>query len=260
MKSTKPMPALFVGHGSPTHILDDTPFSESLKKLARDIPHPTAILVISAHWLTHGTQVTESKNPRQIFDFYGFPDALYDVIYTPPGNPELALTIADTLSDFNVSCDHSWGLDHASWAVLKHMYPEQDIPVLEMSLDTDSTPEQHFAIGKALQFLREQNVLVIGSGNIVHNLRMIKWEVDPEPYPWVAEFDAFVKEALEKRWFDRLVHYDQLGSAAKLSIPTPDHYLPMLYTLGLVQDSDTIRFFYEGLEAGSLSMRGFVVE
>lgn len=259
MPRTVGMPALFMGHGSPMHIIEQDRFALTLSGLGKTLPRPKAILVISAHWLTHGTHITGNNVPRQIYDFYGFPPELYQISYTPPGAPELALSIAEK-SLGTIQCDNSWGLDHASWSLLNHMYPEADIPVLEMSLDLSLPVYRHVEIGRSLQYLRREGVLVIGSGNIVHNLRMVKWEPDSEPYPWAVEFDSLVREALMKRQFDLLTEYTEMGHSAQMAIPTPDHYLPMLYILGITTASDSLRFIYEGLEMGSMSMRSFLVE
>lgn len=247
------MPALFIGHGSPMNAIEDNPFSRSLVRLARDLPRPRAILVISAHWLTQGTRVTAEAHPRTIHDFGGFPRELYGIEYPAPGDPELAGEIAGLAG---AAADESWGFDHASWAVVRHMYADADVPMLELSLDAFASPEEHFAVGRALAPLRDRGVLIIGSGNIVHNLLAVRWEDGAEPYPWAVEFDAWVRDRLLAGDDGALIGYESLGRVASLAHPTSEHYLPLLYAAALRRDGEQVSFFHEGLEMGSVSMRG----
>jgi 4,5-DOPA dioxygenase extradiol len=247
------MPVLFIGHGSPMNAIEDNPFSRSLVRLARDLPRPAAILVVSAHWQTRGTHVTGEAHPRTIHDFGGFPQELYDVRYPAPGDPELASTIAELAG---AATDESWGFDHASWAVVRHMYPEADVPMLELSLDAEASPEEHNEVGRRLGPLRDRGVLVVGSGNIVHNLMAVRWEDGAEAYPWAVEFDAWVRDRLLAGDDAGLVGYQSLGRTAQLAHPTNEHYLPLLYAAALRREGEPVSFFHEGLEMGSISMRG----
>jgi 4,5-DOPA dioxygenase extradiol len=249
------MPVLFIGHGSPMNIVLDNSFTRSLKEAARELPRPAAIMVVSAHWLTRGTFVGCVDRPRQIYDFYGFPEELYRITYRPPGGTSYAESVARHMAKEGVMCDVGSGLDHASWAVLTHMYPEQDIPVFEMSLDITKPEQYHYDLGKKLSFLREQGVLIIGSGNIVHNLRLMKYEIDDEPYEWAAQFDAFIRECLLERRHEDLIRYETAGRAAPLSVPTNDHYLPLMYVAALQGRGEEVEFFHEGIQNGSVSMR-----
>jgi 4,5-DOPA dioxygenase extradiol len=247
-----PMPVLFVGHGSPMNALEDNTFTRSLAALGADLPRPTAILVVSAHWQTRGTRTTCTPNPRTIHDFMGFPPELYAMGYPAPGASALAREIAELVGGM---CDDTWGFDHASWAILHHMYPGADIPLIELSLDTAASPAEHFEIGRLLAPLRDQGVLIVGSGNAVHNLRAVRWGEDAEPYPWAVEFDEWVRDRLEARDDDALIDYEQLGSVASLAVPTDEHYLPLLYTAALRRDDEKLSFTHTGIDLGSMSMR-----
>lgn len=253
---TAPMPALFIGHGSPMNAVEDNPFSRSLVALGRELPRPRAILVVSAHWVTEGTRVTGEAFPKTIHDFGGFPPELYDIRYPAPGHPELAREIAGLSGAVT---DESWGFDHASWAVVRHMYPEADVPMLELSLDAYATPEAHFETGRSLGALRDSGVLIVGSGNCVHNLLAVRWEDGAEPYPWAVEFDAWVGDRLLARDDGSLIGYESLGDIARLAHPSSEHYLPLLYAAAVRRDSDRVSFFHEGLEMGSVSMRGVLI-
>lgn len=247
------MPALFLGHGSPMNALEKNAVTESFKQLGKTLPRPKAILGISAHWETEGTQVLSHPTPPTIHDFYGFPQALFDVEYPAPGSAELAQKTRALLPDSTLS--EKWGLDHGTWSVLVHMYPQADIPVYQVSLDVHKTPEQHLQLGRHLRPLRDQGVLILGSGNIVHNLRAIQWRNPHGALPWAAAFDDYVKQALEKRDEAALTNYLQAGEIASLSVPTPEHYLPLLYVLGSADEKDTLHYPFEGCQMGSLSMR-----
>ncbi len=262
----KKMPVLFVGHGSPMNIVLDNDYTRSLAELGERLPKPKAIMVISAHWLTNGTFVACVKKPKTIYDFYGFPDELYDLSYPSPGAPDEAQAVTRMVRKAAVACDRNWGLDHASWAVLKHMYPLADIPVFEMSLDysfNDWHPkplQHHYDLAAELAPLREQGVLIIGSGNIVHNLKLIDFEdMDAHPYPWAKEFDGFVYDRLIREDHHGLLTFQGSGKAASLSVPTLDHYLPMIYALALQEKGEPLAFIHEGFQNASVSMRCFQI-
>ena len=251
------MPAIFIGHGTPMNALNDNAFTQSLTKLGKDLPKPNAIAVISAHWLTDKTFVSVNPAPKTIYDFDGFPDALYKVKYEPNGHPELAREVKGLASKMPIHEDIGMGLDHGAWTVLKHIYPKADIPVFQISIDYYKPPQFHFELGHLLKKLREKGVLIIGSGNIVHNLGTIKPE--GAAYAWAIEFDGIVKVHLDKGDYMSLVNYQKFGKAAQMSIPTHDHYTPMLYTLGLSNKNEHITYLHEGLELGSISMRSFMI-
>ncbi len=258
------MPVLFVGHGSPLNITLKNAFTSSLAALAGSLPRPRAIMVISAHWLTSGsTRVCSAEKPRTIYDFYGFPGELYQIKYPAPGFPEGANLVASLSQD--VQSDQEWGLDHASWAILKHMYPRADIPVFEMSLDyafgsRGNKPIQyHYDLAGSLKRLRTEGILIIGSGNIVHNLREIDYNLEGKPFDWAVDMDERVKRNLLKRDHEDLIHYLNMGRNASLGIPSLDHYLPMIYTLALQEAGEQLRFVYEGFQNGSVSMRSFQI-
>jgi 4,5-DOPA dioxygenase extradiol len=250
------MPALFIGHGNPMNAIEETVYAAAWRGAAAPIPRPKAILCISAHWETEGTYVTAMEHPKTIHDFYGFPDTLYQVLYPTPGSPELAERVRSLVKSTAVRLDdgYSWGLDHGTWSVLRRMYPEADIPTVQLSLDRTQHPRFHYNLGRELQALRQEGVLIVGSGNMVHNLRLLQWDA-AEPFPWAAEFDRLAKELILASEHDRLVAYPTLGEAARLSIPTNEHYLPLLYILALQQTGEPVSFFAEGLPLGSISMR-----
>ncbi|MEO8002950.1 MAG: 4,5-DOPA dioxygenase extradiol [Arenimonas sp.] len=247
------MPALFIGHGSPMNTIEDNEFSRSWLKLGQTLPKPKAILCISAHWETMGASVTASPNPETIHDFYGFPKALFDVQYPAPGSPELANQIANLMNGEKINLDMERGLDHGTWSVLHPMYPAADIPVLQLSLDRTRSTEAHYELAKKLRPLREQGVLIIGSGNIVHNLRVFDFE-QTKPYDWATVFDQMVKNCILQKDHAALCNYPLFGQMAALSIPTAEHYLPLLYALAQQQDDDSLVFFNEEV-LSSISMR-----
>jgi len=258
------MPVLFIGHGSPMNIILDNSYTRSLSALGRQLPRPKAIMVVSAHWLTNGTRVTCMNKPKTIYDFYGFPDELYALDYPSPGAPHEAQAVTETVTDVPVSCDREWGLDHASWAVLRHLYPAADIPVFEMSLDYSFNEwhpkplQYHYDLARELSVLRRKGVLIIGSGNIVHNLGIINFEdMDAEPFAWALEFDERVKKNLLARNHRDLIRYDGNGKASALAVPTLDHYLPMIYAIALQEKDDELTFIHEGIQNASVSMRCF---
>jgi len=253
----KNMPVLFIGHGSPMNGIETNEFSNSWAKLGREIERPRAVLCISAHWLTRGTHVTAMQMPRTIHDFGGFPSELYAVQYEAPGDPDLAEDTASLIRQTQVGLDHDWGLDHGCWSVVQRMYPAADIPVLQLSIDYDRPASYHYALAKELALLRRKNVLIIGSGNMVHNLRMIAWDkfdVAGYGYDWANELNAKFKSLIASGDHPALIDYPNLGPAARLAIPTPDHYYPLIYALGLQESSDDVEFFNDQAVAGSLTM------
>ena len=256
MMKSDVMPALFIGHGNPMNAIEESFYSAAWREAAAAILRPRAILCISAHWETEGTFVTAMEQPRTIHDFYGFPDALYQVEYPAPGSRELAERVHSLVTSTAVRLDdrYSWGLDHGAWSVLRRMYPEADIPVVQLSLDRSQHPRFHYELGAELAELRREGVLILGSGNIVHNLRLLQWNA-AAPYPWALEFDRLAAELILSGQHDRLVAYPTLGEAARLAIPTNEHYLPLLYILALRQPDEPVSFFAEGLPLGSISMR-----
>jgi 4,5-DOPA dioxygenase extradiol len=258
-KNTSRMPALFIGHGSPMNAIEDNAFTQSLHKLGASLETPKAIMVVSAHWQTRGTYVHTTGLPKTIHDFGGFPQALFDVEYPAKGSPEFAQLVTNEIKSSNVLHDTEWGLDHGSWAVLKQMYPHANIPVFQMSLDFTKGPDYHYQLSKELQALRTKGLLILGSGNIVHNLRIIDWNNPHKGYDWAVEFDEKVKANLVLHKHDSLINYAQMGKAAELSIPTNEHYLPMLYAAGLQQKNEDVKFLYEEMQMGSISMRCFMV-
>ncbi len=251
------MPVIFAGHGSPMNGIEDNEFSRTWQALRDQLPTPSAVLCISAHWLTRGTFVTAMDRPRTIHDFGGFPRALFEVQYPAPGKPELAKAVADTLGEFTpTGLDHEWGLDHGAWTVIRHIYPDADIPVLQLSIDYHQSPQWHYELGRQLNSLRDKGVLILGSGNMVHNLRMVAWQRLDEHFgfDWAVEMNETFKKHIAEGNHKPLVAYDSLGPAAQLAIPTPDHYYPLLYTLGLQQKGEEIAFFNDKAVAGSLTM------
>lgn len=251
------LPVLFMGHGSPMNGIQDNEFSRGWAKMGQEITKPKAVLVISAHWLTRGTHVTAMENPKTIHDFGGFPQELFDVQYPAKGSPQLAEETVKLITSTNVGLDHDWGLDHGTWSVIRHMYPDADIPVLQFSIDYNKPPQYHYDLAKELAALRKKGVLIIGSGNMVHNLRMVDWRKLNEPeygFDWAIEMNAVFKEKIANGDHQSLIDYENLNKAAKLAIPTPDHYYPLLYNLGLQDKNDAISFFNDRLVGGSLNM------
>ncbi|MDA8442960.1 MAG: 4,5-DOPA dioxygenase extradiol [Peptococcaceae bacterium] len=249
------LPALFLGHGSPMNVLLDNSFTQTIQQLGAQLPRPKAIMVISAHWQTTGTRVTCSNEPEQIYDFYGFPPELNAIMYRPIGAQPYAAMVTNGFNNSEVKCDSKWGLDHAAWAILKHMYPLADIPVFEMSLNRLGDAQYHYAMGQKLTFLRENGVLIIGSGNIVHNLGLMDYDLNAPAFAWAEDFDRYVAQALIRREHAKLITYHNAGPAAQLAVPTNEHFLPLLYVAGLQQPTDQIKFVYEGFQYGSMSMR-----
>jgi len=248
------MPILFVGHGSPMNALEDNPFSRTWRALGATLPRPRAILCISAHWQTPGPMVTAMDTPPTIHDFGGFPQPLFDVRYAAPGSPQWAARIAQLDAQHPIIADHAWGLDHGTWSVLCHMFPQADIPVLQLSLDLAKTPTQHYQFAKVLAPLRDEGVLIIGSGNIVHNLPQMMWR--DEAYDWAIEIDQLVAQQIEASNHAALMDYPHLHPKMLLAVPTAEHYLPLLYILALQESTDSVSFFNETVTLGSMSMRG----
>lgn len=255
------MPVLFIGHGSPMNGIEQTEFSQYWTQLAKEIPTPRAVLVVSAHWLTRGTKITAMDHPRTIHDFGGFPQALFDVQYPAPGDAALAKETKSLIESTTVELDHDWGLDHGTWTIVRHMYPEANIPVLQLSIDYTKSPQYHYELAKELAALRKKGVLIFGSGNMVHNLRMVHMpsrNVDDfnkeYGYDWAKEMNESFKRNILDGNHQPLINYEKLGAAARLAIPTPDHYYPLLYTLGLQEKRDVASIFNDKLLAGSLSM------
>jgi 4,5-DOPA dioxygenase extradiol len=256
-ESTDLMPVLFVGHGSPMNAIEENEFVFKGRELGDSIPWPKAILCISAHWETSGTFVTAMPRPSTIHDFGGFPKELYNVQYPAPGSPELAFEVKREVLSTSVGLDEKWGLDHGAWSVIKNIYPGADVPVVELSMDYNLTPQYHYELAKELVRFRRKGVLIIGSGNIVHNLRMISWEHANEPeygFDWaLLANDIFKKLILDNNYKD-LINYQKLGREVQMAVPTPDHFIPLLYTLALKEEKESIEFFNDKPVMGSLSM------
>ena len=258
-RSTVRMPVLFVGHGNPMNAIEENRFTQGWTESVRGIPSPMAILCISAHWETRGTYVTAMDRPRTIHDFFGFPQALFDMQYPSPGTPLWAKEVKDTVANSEVQLDYAWGLDHGTWSVLCKMFPNADVPVFQMSLDRTKSPQYHYELAKELAAFRRKGVLIIGSGNIVHNLPMADLRNEENPYDWAVEFDSLSKELITSRDHAPLIRYESLGTPAKLSIPTPEHYLPMLYTIALQEEDEDVAFFNEEMAFRSGSMRSMKI-
>lgn len=248
------MPAVFLGHGNPMNAISKNVYTEAWAAIGRSIPRPKAVLSVSAHWYITATAATVHPAPRTIHDFGGFPPELYRVEYPAPGSPELAQRVMGVLAPVPVGLDESRGLDHGTWSVLRHMYPEADIPVVQLSIDESQPPQFHYEIGKRLVPLREEGVLIIGSGNIVHNLGLYAWGDEAPPFDWAVRFEKRARELMIEGEDAPLVGYDRLGRDAHLSIPSPDHFLPLLYVLGLRGANERAHFPVEGIDGGSISM------
>ncbi len=249
------LPTIFFGHGNPMNAVSINRYTEAWQRMGQETPKPKSILSISAHWFVPGTGVTISTAPRTIHDFGGFPRELYQVQYHAPGDAALARRVQKLLSPLEVTLDPAWGLDHGAWSVLRHVYPAADIPVVQLSIDETKPASFHFEIGEKLAPLRDEGVLIIGSGNLVHNLHTYAWGRHPrDPYDWAVRFEKAAKKMMVAGDFKPLVNYETLGTDAALSIPTPDHYLPLLYVLAAGQKGESIRFPVEGVDGGSISM------
>ena len=254
---TPKMPVLFLGHGSPMNAIEENEFVAGFRKVAATIPKPVAILCVSAHWETRGTFVTAMERPRTIHDFGGFPPALYDVQYPAPGSPDLAAKTSQMLTQTQVGLDQKWGLDHGAWSVIKHLYPKADVPVIQMSLDYSLTPQRHYEIAQELRTLRHHGVLIVGSGNLVHNLRLVDWRRLNETgygFDWALEARAKMNQLILSGDDQSLITYDRLGRSVLTAVPSPDHYLPLLYTLAVKEHDDQVSLFNDVALAGSLTM------
>ena len=245
------MPTVFVGHGSPMNTLEDNAHTRAWRQLGESLPRPTAILAVSAHWYTRGTGVTAMAQPRTIHDFYGFPPALFAVKYPAPGATALASRVQELLQPVRVVADQEWGLDHGTWSVLVHMYPHADIPVAQLSIDATQPADYHYGLGQRLAALRDEGVLILGSGNVVHNLGRARWG-SAAAYPWATSFNDQLRSSLARGDHAFAIGYEQAGEAAQLAVPTPEHYLPLLYVLGA--GGGQISFPTDGIELGSISM------
>lgn len=253
------MPVLFAGHGSPMNAIEDNQYTRTWRSIAERIPKPEVILSVSAHWYTKGTKIMNEENPKTIYDMYGFPKELYEVTYNTSGSPHIARISRELISK-ETEYDNSWGIDHGTWSVLVHMYPDRNIPVFQISIDAEAPPAAHYQIGKELKALREQGVLIFGSGNIVHNLRRVDWNKAGEGFDWAYEFDAYIHDSIMKKNHSNILHFSQAGDVARLAVPTPDHFYPLLYTLGATDEDDNVSAFNKSCELGSLTMTGYLWE
>jgi len=262
-KNTEKMPVLFLGHGSPMNAIEDNEFVHSWRELGKSLPRPNAILCVSAHWETAGTFVTAMEKPKTIHDFGGFPKALYDVQYPAPGSPELAQEAKNIIRKSEVGLDDKWGLDHGCWSVVKHLYPLADVPVIQMSLDYYRSPQYHYDLAKELAPLRKKGVLIVGSGNIVHNLGMVAWDklnTDNYGFDWAIEAKEKMKKFIITDDHKSLIDYKSQGREFSLSIPTPEHFLPLLYVLALKDENENVSFLNDKAVAGSLAMTSIKIE
>ncbi len=250
------MPVLFVGHGSPMNAIEHNAYTEALTALSARLPRPKAVCVVSAHWVTSGSHVLTSEHPRTIHDFYGFPQPLYEVQYPAPGAQDEAKRVAENRE---IAPDKEWGLDHGSWSVLRHMYPKADVPAFQLSLDERRSFKEHLELGREIRSLRERGVLILGSGNIVHNLRRIDWNDPHGAYDWAVEFDAKVKAAVDQHNSAALAEPQKWGEGLLATAhPTVEHYLPLLYCMGSTDERDEVSYPYEGFDFGSVSMRAIL--
>ncbi len=251
------MPTLFIGHGSPMNGIEDNEFSRTWSAMAKEIPTSKAVLVVSAHWMTRGTQITAMESPKTIHDFGGFPRELFEVQYPAKGDPILAKETQKLIKSTHVELDHDWGLDHGTWTIIRHMYPKANIPILQLSIDSGQNMTYHYDLARELADLRQKGVLIVGSGNIVHNLRMLDWGKLNAPnyaFDWAKQINQKMKDLILNNEHERLVKYESLGREALMAIPTPEHYIPLLYVLGLKGKNEKIRFFNDKAVGGSLTM------
>lgn len=246
------MPVVFFGHGSPMNTLDRNRYTDAWREIGESISSPEAIVCVSAHWYTEGTAVTVMARPRTIHDFYGFPQALFDVQYPAPGQPEVARRLRELLAPVDVALDDSWGLDHGTWSVLKHAYPKADVPVVQLSIDGTQPPQFHYDIARRLAPLRDEGILVAGSGNVVHNLRLMR--PGAQAFDWAVRFNGTIRAALAARDHATLIEFEKLGADARLSVPTAEHYLPLLYIAALQREDEAMTFPVDGYDLGSVSM------
>lgn len=256
---SKRLPAIFFGHGSPMNTLESNRYTQAWHETGRSVDRPAAILAISAHWYVRGVAVTVMERPETIHDFGGFPAALHAFQYPAPGLPQLARRVQSLLAPADVHLDAQWGLDHGTWSVLAHAYPDASVPVVQLSIDASRPPSFHYDLGRRLAPLRDEGILIVGSGNIVHNLGAVMRQTSSAPYPWATTFNQQVRDHLHAREHGTLIEYGSLGDPARLSVPTPEHYLPMLYIAGLQQQDDALTFIVDGIELGSIGMLSFAV-
>lgn len=256
LPATAKMPAIFFGHGSPMNAVEDNSFTQKLAETGKLLEKPKAALVVSAHWLTRGTFVATAQQPQTIYDFGGFPKELYEIVYPAKGSPENAKLVQETVKKTIVTADGDMGLDHGAWTVLKHLWPEANVPVFQLSIDFFQSPRWHYELAQELKSLREKGIMIIGSGNIVHNLGRVNFE-NPFALPddWASEFDETVKAKIDSHDHNALVNYLDLGKSARIAVPTNDHYLPLLYTLGLQDKEEAHSYLFEGFQNGNISMR-----
>jgi 4,5-DOPA dioxygenase extradiol len=252
-------PTVFIGHGSPMYALEPNRHTAAWAALGKRLPKPDAILVISAHWLTRGIWLTAMQQPKTVHDFGGFPEALLQIQYPAPGSPALAQRIQSLLTQAVVLEEHEWGIDHGAWSVLRYLYPRADVPVVQLSLDGSLSANEHYTLAKQLAPLRDENILILGSGNIVHNLRLIDWDAGAEPLPWATEFNQFFTSQILANQHAPLLDWQAAGDAARLSIPTPEHYWPALYPLALQGSGERVEIISNGIEMGSISMLSFLI-
>ncbi len=253
------MPVFFVGHGSPMNAIEDNQYTRAWKEIAKKIPKPDVILSVSAHWYTRDTRVNNDKEEKTIYDMYGFPKELYEIDYDVAGSP-LVASLAKDLISIDTIYDNVWGIDHGTWSVLVHMYPKRDIPVFQISVDAYAPPSVHYKIGKELMSLREKGVLIFGTGNIVHNLRMVDWNMENKGFDWAYQFDDFIYENIMEKNHDNILSFREMGDVARLAVPTPDHFYPLLYTLGASDKDDKISVYNRQAEMGSLTMTAYLWE
>jgi len=262
-QSTEKMPVLFLGHGSPMNAIEENEFVAGFRRIGKEIQKPCAVLCVSAHWETRGTFVTAMERPRTIYDFGGFPKALYEVQYPAPGDPDLAAETKNLVTSKEVGLNNSWGLDHGAWSVIRHLYPDADIPVIQMSLDYNMSPQDHYDLAKEISPLRRRGVLIVGSGNIVHNLSLVAWDkLDSVDYgfEWAIEAREKLNGLIFTDNHPALINYNRLGRSVQLSIPTPEHYLPLLYVLAIKERGENITLFNDKPVAGSLTMTSLKIE
>lgn len=253
------MPVIFVGHGSPMNAIEDNEYSRTWKEIAKRIPKPEVIISISAHWFTKATKIMNEEAPETIYDMYGFPKKLYEMVYDAPGSPVFAKAVKDLISK-ETAYDNSWGIDHGSWSVLVHMYPDRNIPVFQISLDAYAPPQAHYQIGQELKSLREKGALIFGTGNIVHNLRLVDWHMGSKGFDWAYEFDDFIYDNIINKNHNNILKYNEKSDAAQYAVPTPDHFYPLLYVLGASEAEDKVTVFNKSCELGSLTMTGYIWE
>lgn len=253
------MPVLFVGHGSPMNAIEENDYTKIWKYLGERIPKPEVILSVSAHWYKRGTRINNEESPQTIHDMYGFPKELYDIQYNAAGSPQTA-QLAKKLISTETEYDNTWGIDHGTWSVLVHMFPKRDVPVFQISIDAGAPAETHYQIGQDLKSLREQGVLILGSGNIVHNLRLVNWNKPGEGFDWAYQFDRFILENIQNKNYENIIKFREFEETARLAVPTPDHFYPLLYTLGALDLHDKVSVYNKSAELGSLTMTSYLWE